>query len=134
MEVATINRVLGQRAGVLSLVFRLLPARDLLVVLLVCRLWREAGEAPGLWAGIVLRHPAPKMALSHNRSQKRVKLTPLLFFFQVLRGQSTFILVSQMDIIGKTNTVCPIHYLVLFEKLLSAPIMRQCHFWKWGAG
>ena len=54
-EVASINLVLGQRAGLLDLVFRLLPLRDLLVVLLVCRLWREVGEGPGLWAGLVLR-------------------------------------------------------------------------------
>ena len=55
MEVARINRVLGRRAGVLELVFRLLAPRDLMVVLLVCRLWREVGETPGLWAGLVLR-------------------------------------------------------------------------------
>ena len=55
MEVAGINRVLGRRAGVLELVFRLLGHRDLMVVLLVCRLWREVGETPGLWAGLVLR-------------------------------------------------------------------------------
>ena len=54
-EVASINLVLGQRAGLLDLVFRLLPLRDLLVVLLVCRLWREVGEEPGLWARLVLR-------------------------------------------------------------------------------
>ena len=52
---ASINLVLGQRAGLLDLVFRLLPLRDLLVVLLVCRLWREVGEEPGLWARLVLR-------------------------------------------------------------------------------
>ena len=55
MEVATINAVLGQRAGVLRLVFKLLPPRDLKNVVLVCRLWREVGEAPRLWAWVVLR-------------------------------------------------------------------------------
>ena len=55
MEMSTINRVLGQRAGVLRLVFRLLPPRDLKNVVLVCRLWREVGEEPGLWAWGVTR-------------------------------------------------------------------------------
>ena len=55
MEVATINTVLGQRAGVLELVFGLLPPRDMKNVVLVCRLWREVGEAPGLWAWVILR-------------------------------------------------------------------------------
>ena len=48
MKVSTINRVLGQRAGVLRLVFGLLPPRDLKNVVLVCQLWREVGEEPGL--------------------------------------------------------------------------------------
>ena len=55
MEVSTINTVLGQRAGVLELVFRLLPLRDLKNVVLVCHLWREVGEAPGFWAWGVIR-------------------------------------------------------------------------------
>ena len=61
-EETSINRVLGQRAGLLELVFRLLPLRDLLVVLLVCRLWREVGEEPGLWAGLILRVTRENMA------------------------------------------------------------------------
>ena len=55
MEVSTINRVLGRRAGVLELVFGLLPPRDLKNVVLVCQLWREAGEEARLWAWVVLR-------------------------------------------------------------------------------
>ena len=54
MEVSTINRVLGQRAGVLRLVFGLLPSLDLKNVVLVCQLWREVGD-PLLWAWVVLR-------------------------------------------------------------------------------
>ena len=54
-----INTVLRQKAGVLDFVltkvFLLLAPRDLRNVLLVCGLWREVGEAPGLWAGLVLR-------------------------------------------------------------------------------
>ena len=60
---ARINRVLGSRAGVLELVFRLLAPRDLMVVLLVCRLWREVGETPGLWAGLVLRVTEENLAI-----------------------------------------------------------------------
>ena len=48
-----INSVLGPRAGVLELVFRLLPLQDLKNVRLVCHLWREAGGAV-LWARGVL--------------------------------------------------------------------------------
>ena len=40
---------------ILHQVFRLLPPRDMKNVLLVCQLWREVGEAPGLWAWVVLR-------------------------------------------------------------------------------
>ena len=47
--VDNINTLLGRRAGVLELVFRLLPLMDLKNVVLVCHLWREAGE-PVLWA------------------------------------------------------------------------------------
>jgi hypothetical protein len=35
---------------VLELVLRLLPPRALKAAVLVCRAWRAAGEAPGLWA------------------------------------------------------------------------------------
>ena len=55
MEVAIMNRVLGQRAGVLDLVFELLPPRDMRNVVLVCQLWREVGEAPRFWVWVVLR-------------------------------------------------------------------------------
>ena len=47
MEVAVINTMLGRRAGVLELVFGMLPPRDMKNVVLVCHLWREVGEAPG---------------------------------------------------------------------------------------
>ena len=55
MEVSLINTMLGRRAGVLSLVFRLLHRRDMRSVVLVCRLWREVGEAPTYWAGLQLQ-------------------------------------------------------------------------------
>ena len=42
-------------AEVLYLIFCWLPPRDLKCVVLVCRLWREVGEAPGLWAWVLLR-------------------------------------------------------------------------------
>ena len=48
-----INTVLGPRAGVLELVFRLLPLQNLKNVRMVCNLWREAG-GPVLWARGVL--------------------------------------------------------------------------------
>ena len=37
-------------AEILKQIFHLLPGRDLRLAVQVCRLWREAGEAPGLWA------------------------------------------------------------------------------------
>ena len=43
-------------------VFRLLPPRDMKNVLLVCQLWREVGEAPGLWSWVVLRVTRENMA------------------------------------------------------------------------
>ena len=52
MEGAHINQLLP--AEVLERVFRLLPPRVLRVVVLVCRRWREVGEAPGLWSWVYL--------------------------------------------------------------------------------
>ena len=54
MVAATTYTVLGQRAGALRQVFRHLPPRDLKKVVLVSRMWREVGEAPGLWAWVQL--------------------------------------------------------------------------------
>jgi len=53
MEVAPTNWLLP--ATVLNLVFHLLPPRDLKAVVLVCRWWREVGEAPALWVRFCLR-------------------------------------------------------------------------------
>ena len=39
----------------LERVFLQLPPSSLKVVVLVCRRWREVGEAPGLWAWVVIR-------------------------------------------------------------------------------
>ena len=52
MAVALINRLLP--AEMLERVFHLLPPRDLKAVVLVCRWWREVGEAPALWAWVRL--------------------------------------------------------------------------------
>ena len=46
-EVPLINRLLP--VELLSKVFHLLPSRDLKAVVLVCRWWRELGEAPAFW-------------------------------------------------------------------------------------
>ena len=54
---APINRLLP--AELLERVFRLLPPRDLKTAVLVCRRWREVGEAPGLWAWVLLRPAWP---------------------------------------------------------------------------
>jgi hypothetical protein len=42
-------------AEMLERIFRHLPPSSLKVVVLVCRRWREVGEAPGLWTWVVLR-------------------------------------------------------------------------------
>jgi hypothetical protein len=42
-------------AELLELVFLQLSPRDLKAAVVVCRRWREAGEAPGLWAGACFR-------------------------------------------------------------------------------
>ena len=74
---ASINIVLGHRAGVLGLVFKQLPLCDLKNVLLVCQLWREAGE-PVLWATGVLTVTRENMAavvegLAGSRSLQSVR-------------------------------------------------------------
>ena len=53
MAVALINRLLP--VEMLERVFHLLPPRDLQAVVLVCRWWREVGEAPALWVWVCLR-------------------------------------------------------------------------------
>ena len=64
MEVATgtINTVLGQRAGLLDLVLKLLSPQDLKAAVLVCRLWREVGEQASYWAWVVLHVTRENMA------------------------------------------------------------------------
>jgi len=52
-EVAAINGLLP--VEMLERVFHLLPPRDLKAVVLVCRWWREVGEAPALWVWVCLR-------------------------------------------------------------------------------
>ena len=42
-------------AEMLERVFHLLPPKDRKVVVLVCRWWREVGEAPALWVWVCLR-------------------------------------------------------------------------------
>ena len=51
MEVARVETI---PAEMLERIFRLLPPRDLKTVVLVCRRWRRLGEAPRLWAWVVL--------------------------------------------------------------------------------
>ena len=52
---ATINTLLGRRAGVLRLIFLMLSSRDMMNVVQVCRLWREVGEAPSSWTRYLIR-------------------------------------------------------------------------------
>ena len=52
MAEAPITRLLP--AEMLERVFHLLPPRDLKAVVLVCRWWREVGEAAGLWNWVIL--------------------------------------------------------------------------------
>ena len=47
-----INTVLP--AEMLRQIFSLVPPADLKTVLLVCQLWREVGEAPGLWTWAIV--------------------------------------------------------------------------------
>ena len=67
--------MLGQRAGVLrlalELVFGLLPPRDMENVVLVCRLWREVGEAPQFWAWVVLGVTRENMSTMPERLGSR---------------------------------------------------------------
>ena len=56
MATLTRGRVNGRLlpAEMLERVFHLLPPRDLKAVVLVCRWWREVGEAPALWVWVHL--------------------------------------------------------------------------------
>ena len=71
MEVAIINIVLGRRAGVLELVFVLLPLRDMKDVVLVCHLWREAGEAPSFWTWVRMTVTGENMSTMPERLDSR---------------------------------------------------------------
>ena len=68
---AIINIVLGRRAGVLELVFRLLPLRDMKNVVLVCHLWREVGEAPSFWTGVRMTVTRENMSTMPERLDSR---------------------------------------------------------------
>ena len=52
MEVAPINSLLP--AEILERIFSNLPSKDLKNVVLVCKWWREVGEAPQLWTWVWL--------------------------------------------------------------------------------
>ena len=65
-------------------VFRLLPPRDMKNVLLVCQLWREVGEAPGLWSWVVLRVTRENMAtMPEALDSRRMKTVRKLMVWTV---------------------------------------------------
>ena len=77
---ANINTVLP--AELLEMVLRYLPPRDLRNATLVCQLWREVGEAPGLWRQIFSRatfwwlareNTAPAVAVPACRRGREVR-------------------------------------------------------------
>ena len=51
---------------VLELILRLLEPCDLQSAVLVCQLWREVGEAPGLWTWLLLRATRENMAFAEE--------------------------------------------------------------------
>jgi len=50
---SNINEVLPEE--MLKQIFHLLPASDLKSAVLVCKYWARVGQAPALWAWVVLR-------------------------------------------------------------------------------
>ena len=66
-----INILLGQCSGVLRVVFRLLPLRDMKNVVLVCQLWREAGEAPSFWTWVRMTVTGENMSTMPERLDSR---------------------------------------------------------------
>jgi hypothetical protein len=72
----------------LEKIFRRLAPRDLKAAVLVCRGWREAGEAPGLWAALCLAVTAEGLPgllemLASRRLQRVGSSHPLLLLPQV---------------------------------------------------
>ena len=71
MAASALHTVLGRRAGVLrlvlNLVFRLIPLGEMKNVVLVCRLWREVGEAPGFWAWVIITATKENMSTMPER-------------------------------------------------------------------
>jgi len=55
VEDSTMISIDALPAELLEKVFHLLPPRDLKAVVLVCRWWREVGEAPALWVWVWVR-------------------------------------------------------------------------------
>ena len=71
------NEISQLPEAVLKKIFRLLAPRDLRTVVLVCRRWREVGEAPRLWPWVtvtVTRENINKMnkVLARRRMQYAV--------------------------------------------------------------
>ena len=52
-------------------ILSLLAPRDLKTAVLACRLWREVGEAPGLWAWVFLRVTRENLATMPDRLATR---------------------------------------------------------------
>ena len=69
---------------ILHQVFRLLPPRDMKNVMLVCQLWREVGEAPGLWAWVVLRGTWDNMSsMAEVLDSRRIRTVRKLMVWSV---------------------------------------------------
>ena len=86
-------------------VFCLLPPRDMKNVLLVCQLWREVGEAPGLWSWVVLRVTRENMAnmpevLGIRRLKTVRKLMAWTVPVELLKGLARHQLLRVMEVGG----------------------------------
>ena len=119
---AGINAVLP--AEMLERVFRLLPPRDLKVVVAVCRRWREVGEAPSLWTWVylaVVRRNLGRMVevLGSRRMQAATRL--------VIRAVSPTLLTAVLH--HPTLTDIDIRFVILSSEEPELLAMPSLHNW-----
>ena len=112
---AGINAVLP--AEMLERVFRLLPPRDLKVVVAVCRRWREVGEAPSLWTWVHLAVVGKNLwgmveLLGRRRLQGATRIT--------IRAVSCELLLALLEHSGMRSVTFGVITLASFEPQLLA--------------
>ena len=103
-------------AEMLERIFWLLSLGDLAAVVLVCRRWRQVGEAPRLWARILLTVTSGNMKLLGSRRLQAVKkvkivgITDMSSAEELLKSLLEHKSLKSLEMIMKSSTILS-HYV-----------------------